>query len=80
MEEMIFDFTKLDFRQVMLNLRSFAELSAREVSDSTGISQSRLYRITGGGSYRLSDYEYHRLLDCHYDYCEKLHNKKLVIE
>lgn len=75
-----FNFKRINWRRVILNLRSFAGLSARKVEQLTSVKEAKIYRMASEGNYTVSEDEGHALLDLHYDECKRLHQfNKLVI-
>ncbi len=68
----------IDYHRILLNLRSYALLTMREISEQTGITETKLHRISNGTSYRLDIEEVLALTDCHYDNCLVLHNSGLM--
>ena len=67
----------LDYRRLVLNLRSAGGLSGREISELTGIPEVKISRMAAGGIYKPTDSDMVELLDCHLDYCKHLHDGRL---
>ncbi len=68
----------INWHRIMMNLRGYAAMSMREISEVTNIPEHKLHRISNKGSFRLDAWEVVNLTDCHYDYCFRLHTENLL--
>lgn len=75
----LYNFKRINWRRVVLNLRSYAGVSANKIEQHTAIKSHKIYRMTAEGAYTISQDEGHKLLDLHYDLCERLHTPESLI-
>jgi len=63
----------IDWNQIILDMRSYALMSMREIHEETGILEHKLYRISSRGAYKIEYHEGVNLKRLHMDVCRGLH-------
>ena len=58
-----------DSHQLLIDMRSLALLTMREISEATGIHAHKLYRISCHGPYKVEYHEGVNLLKLHNEHC-----------
>jgi hypothetical protein len=60
----------IDWNKLLLDIRNYALMSMREISERTDIPKFKLWRISSGGSYKIEYHEGVSLISFHNEVCK----------